>query len=72
MIDLKKGSETNTGFKLEEKIADLNSFWIAINSNKSIFARHKMYPTAFFFSWNIKLINTWINNGWFYTAYKNK
>lgn len=70
MIMLEKGSVTKPGFELQEKILDLNDFWTALNENKSIFARHKMYPTAFFFSWNIRLIKTWLNNGWFYTAYK--
>ena len=57
-------------FILDYKITTLDQFWDAINSNKSIYARHRMYPTAFFFSWNIKLIKKWMDNGWFWTAKK--
>ena len=57
-------------FILEKKIESLDEFWDVINNKKSIYARHRMYPTAFFFSWNIKLIKKWMDNGWFWTAKK--
>ena len=62
---LYKGVKTKSGnYVLYKKITNLNQFWKVINNNKSIFARHKMYPSAFFFSWNIKLMNEWIKYGY--------
>ena len=53
-------------FKLKKKIESLDEFWEVINTEKSFFARHRMYPTAFFFSWQIKSINNWLSCGWFW------
>jgi hypothetical protein len=62
-----KGVKTRSdNYVLYKKITNLNQFWKVINNNKSIFARHKMYPSAFFFSWNIKLVNEWIKYGYFW------
>jgi hypothetical protein len=54
-----------------KKIESLDEFWLVINSEKSIFARHRLYPSAFFLSWQIKLIKSWIDQGFFYTINKN-
>ncbi len=59
---------TSGNFKLKSKITSLDEFWKVINDEKSIFARHRMYPTAFFHGWTIRLINQWIKNDWFWTA----
>lgn len=69
-INLCVGLKTPTGYILTKKIETFDDFWIAINNEKSIFARHRMYPTAFFHSWNIRLIKRWIDAGWFYLAKK--
>lgn len=55
-------------FKLKKKIETLDEFWEVINTEKSFFARHRMYPTAFFFSWQIKSINQWLSGGWFWVT----
>ena len=55
-------------FKLKKKIENLNEFWDVINSSKSLYARHRMYASAFFFSWQIKEINKWLQRGWFWIA----
>lgn len=65
------GYKTPTGFTLTREITTLDEFWEAINTEKSIFARHRMYPTAFFFSWRIKTIKEWIDAGRFYRAYRD-
>jgi hypothetical protein len=65
---LAAGSVTKTGFKLIKKVETLDEFWNIINEDKSIFARHRMYPTAFFMSWNIRLIKRWLDAGWFFRA----
>jgi len=62
------GFVTKTGFTLTKRIESLDEFWQIINSDKSIFARHRMYPTAFFQSWNIRLIKRWLDAGWFFQA----
>ena len=64
------GSLTKSGFKLTKKIETLDEFWYILNKDKSLFAKHRMYPTAFFMSWQIKLIKKWIDAGWFFTAYR--
>ena len=70
---MKKGDKTKSGnFQLTNKIESLNEFWDVINSSKSIYARHRIYPTAFFFSWQIRLIKVWIDKGWFWTAERIK
>lgn len=65
---LAAGSVTKTGFKLIKKVETLDEFWKIINEDKSIFARHRMYPTALFMSWNIRLIKRWLDEGWFFRA----
>lgn len=55
-------------FKLKKRIESLDEFWEVINTEKSFFARHRMYPTAFFFSWQIKSINQWLSGGWFWVT----
>jgi hypothetical protein len=65
---LAAGFITKSGFKLIKKIETLDEFWQTINTDKSIFARHRMYPTAFFYSWNIRLIKSWLDAGWFFQA----
>jgi len=69
-MKIKPGNITMTGYRITEKIETLEVFWQVINKDKSIFARDRMYPTAFFHSWSIRLIKQWIDKGYFYTAYK--
>lgn len=69
--ELRVGNITSTGFKLTKKIETLDEFWDVINTDISLFARHRMYPTSFFMSWNIKLIKKWLEAEWFYRAYKD-
>lgn len=64
-----KGDITKSGnHTLKKKIVSLEEFWDVINKEKSLYARHRMYPTAFFFSWTIKLIVTWLDAGYFWTT----
>ena len=71
--NISKGYITKSGnFKLTKRIDGLDEFWNALILNKSIFARHRMYPTAFFYSWQIKEVRSWLNNGWFWLAEKIK
>lgn len=66
--ELSVGFITKSGFKLNKKVETLDEFWQIINTNKSIYARHRMYPTAFFHSWSIRLIKRWLDSGWFFQA----
>lgn len=71
LVQPKVGYVTPTGnFKLVKQIESLDEFWKVINTDKSIFARHRIYPSAFFHSWQIKLINDWIQSGYFFTVNK--
>lgn len=68
----KSGDITESGnFMLDRKITSLDEFWEVINRDESMFGRHKMYPTAFFFSWNIRTIQEWITKEYFWTTIKN-
>lgn len=55
-------------FTLVKRIENIQEFWTVINTEKSLYAGHRMYPTAFFFSWPIKLINSWMVAGCFWTT----
>jgi hypothetical protein len=56
-MKLEKGLVIPSGnFILDQKIKSLDEFWAIIKTEKSIFYRHRMYPSSFFFSWQIKMI----------------
>jgi len=62
-VVLERGHVVKSGnFKLVRKITSLDEFWHVINSQKSLFARHRVYPSAFFLSWQIKTVNSWIGH----------
>jgi hypothetical protein len=67
---VEKGHITKTGYLIGTQIGSLNEFWSTINSDSIIYARHRVYPTAFFFSWQIRLISNWIERGWFFQVSK--
>lgn len=70
-MEFKPNAITDTGnHKIRSKIGSLNEFWAVIERDRIIYARHRIYPSAFFYSWQIKEIMKWINNGWFWTADK--
>lgn len=66
------GYELSSGFVLEKKIESLDEFYTVMITEKSIYARHRMYPAAFFYSWPIKLIKEWIDAGRFFIAHKQQ
>lgn len=69
MNELKEGVIIKSGnFMLKKRIRTFEEFWHILNIEKSVFARHKMYPTSFFFSWQIRLIMSWIDQGYFWTT----
>ena len=51
-------------FKLKKPIKDLETFYRLMKKEKSIFMRHRMYPSAFIQNWQIRLIGTWVDMGW--------
>jgi len=57
-------------FILRKKIETLQEFWDALESEKSIFCRHRMYPTAFFYSWHLRQCHMWIWRGDFFICSK--
>lgn len=70
---MRTGDTTKSGnFVFHKRIKDINQFWEVVNTDKSIYARCRMYPTAFFRKWKIKEINEWITKGWFWQMKKNK
>lgn len=69
-MELKVGLTTKSGYLLTEKINTFEEFWDYLNKGKIIFARHKVYPTAFFFHWKLNLIHNWILSGRFYKVIK--
>ena len=55
---------------IKEQINSLDEFWDYISHSEIIYARHKVYPSAFFFSWQIKQIKLWIDNKYFFKVEK--
>jgi hypothetical protein len=68
---MKRGDITPSGnFMLTTKIKSLNTLYKHLMNEKSIFARHRMYPTAFIYSWQIRQCDSWIKRGWFWKTKK--
>lgn len=69
--DLKPGLITDSGnFELVKRIESLDELYFVLSEKQSIFARHRMYPTAFIFSWQMRLCFIWMGRGWFWTTKK--
>jgi hypothetical protein len=70
-MKLEEGAITDSGnFRLTKKITDLNGLWEVLNNNQSLFARHRIYPAAFFMSWHFREVKVWLDRGWFWEAEK--
>lgn len=68
---MKTGMITKNGNHIiKEQINSLDEFWDYISHSEIIYARHRVYPSAFFFSWHIKLIKSWIDNKYFFKVEK--
>ena len=76
MAELKHNQVKNTAivgsFMLVKKIETFKEFYNYLENNKSIFARHRVYPCAFFLNWRIKACKNWIKDGYFYKIKKIK
>jgi len=57
-------------FRLTEKIESLDDLYKVLKTSSSVFARHRMYPSAFFLSWQIKECKSWLDQGYFWKAVK--
>jgi len=55
-------------FVLVKKIEGFDEFFKVLLSDKSIFWRFKVMPTAFFFSWTIRTVYQSIEYGMFWTV----
>ena len=55
---------------IKEQINSLDEFWDYISHSKIIYAEHRVYPSAFFFSWQIKQIKLWIDKKYFFKVEK--
>lgn len=53
-------------FILVEKIDCLLDLVDYLNTEKSIFWRHRVHPTSFFLSWPLRLVLSTLNGGHFY------
>ena len=64
---LSEGKVIKSGnFKLKRKITSMDDLFMILIRDESLFARHRMYPSAFFFSWNFKLVYLWVSWGCFW------
>jgi len=50
-------------FILTKKVETLSRFAEMLTTQKSIFMRHRMYPSAFLMGWPIRLCMIWIRCG---------
>lgn len=61
---LDAGVLTRSGkFMLTKKVQTLSRFAELLETQESIFMRHRMYPSAFLLGWPIRLCMTWIKWG---------
>jgi hypothetical protein len=61
---LEVGVLTRSGnFRLTKKVTDFNRFIELLDTEPSIFMRHRMYPTSFVIGWPIRLCRIWIKCG---------
>jgi hypothetical protein len=66
-MKLEVGEITDSGnFQLIERIRSLDELWTVLVTEKSVFVRHKAYPTAFIMSWTLRHTVNWINQGMFF------
>ncbi|NLO70241.1 MAG: hypothetical protein GX102_04725 [Porphyromonadaceae bacterium] len=61
-----KVGETVGNFQLTEQIKDVNELIEYLLNNKSIFWRHRVLPSAFFLSWQLRVIYNTVNGGYFW------
>lgn len=52
--------------KLKKQIKKLDDLYYYLQNNKSIFHKHKLYPSAFIINWSIRKIYNSIISQWFY------
>ena len=57
-------------FKLGTKIDNLDRLFQVLTKRDRVYARNRVYCTSFFYSWNIRLLNKWLVNGWFWYVEK--
>ena len=66
-------TKNHTGnFLIVKKIETLQEFREVLESDRSIFWRFKVMPTAFFWSWQFRQIDSAINGGHFYKVMQIK
>lgn len=68
--NLKVGAISPNGYILTKRIDNFIDLYKYLKNYKSIFARHKLYPTAVIINWNIALCEQWLNLGYFYEIIK--
>ena len=69
-INAKVGDSCSKNFVLKKRIETLDELWKVMSSQQSLFARHRVYPTAFYASWQIRMCVDWLARGWFWTIEK--
>jgi len=67
---MKKEQKISKNFVLDKKITSLKQFVEVIETQPSIFCRHRINSTAFYWGWNIRIINDGIKKGIFWTVKK--
>ena len=68
---LEKGQKVSKNFYLVSEIENMNHLIYWLRKHPSVFARHKMYPSAFILSMRLHTVLEWINKGWFWTTTKD-
>lgn len=64
-MDLRKGTLlAGYRFVLVKPINSMDRLRYIMETKKSIFMRHRMYPVAFIQNWQLRLIIRWLDNGW--------
>lgn len=67
MNNLHAGLKVRSGnFELTEKITSFEDLYQYLKTHKTIFARHKVYASAFYLRWQIALCEDWVSKGYFW------
>lgn len=66
------GEKVSKNFRAEKQVITLDELYTVLKYQRSIYARHRIYPTAFFLNWPIKTCAEWLAAGWFWTIKKDE
>ena len=68
----KKGDQCSENFVLDRKIKSLEQLSVILKTHHTIFWNFKVFPTAFFLSWQFRTADSGVKKGLFWTVTRIK